>query len=119
MYYKLGTVKQLEAVKDSIPAEVYEKIYDIISTLDSEYGANRNVDENDGGFVVYSDSQNGIDEAIKVMKLDKKMPELVDSIGGYLNALYLRHNEYGINFIAPRESKSKDKFRKWGIKYDV
>ena len=119
MYYKLGTIKELEEIKDKIPEEVYTKIHDILMTLDNEYGADRNIDESDGGFVVYSDNQDGIDEAIKVMHLDKKMPELVDSIGGYLNALYLRHNEYGVNFITPRDSKSKNKFRKWGIKYDV
>jgi len=119
MYYKLGTIKDLEAVKDKIPTEVYDKIHEILSTLDNEYGANRNIDENDGGFVVYSDSQDGIDEALKITHLDKKMPELVDVIGGYINSFFLKNNEYGINFIAPREPKSKNKFRKWGIKYDV
>ena len=103
MYIKIGTLKQLAEVKSKIPNEIYDKIYSIVSMLDDLYDADRNVDNSDGGFVVYADSQDGIQEAVKVMHLNKKVPELTDVIGSYTNTLYLKNNEYGINFIAPRE----------------
>jgi len=103
MTYKIYTLKQLEEIADHIPIYIYNVIHNIVAMLDYEYGENRNVDEADGGFVVYADSQNEIDEAVKAMHLNKKIPELVDVIAGYTNTLYLKNNEYGINFIAPRE----------------
>ena len=119
MFYKITTLTELEEIKEKLPDEVYGKIHDIIATLDREYGEKRTIDTSDGGYVVYADSREEIDEAIKVMCFEKKTPELVDIIGGYLNTLYLRHNEFGVNFIAPRKSKLKNKFKKWGVKYDV
>ena len=107
MVYKISTLKELEAVAEHIPICVYNKIHAIIAMLEHEYGADRNVDESDGGFVVYADSQTELDEAVTVMHLSKKIPELVDVIGGYINKFYLKNNEYGINFIAPREVKNK------------
>ena len=106
MIYKIGTLKQLETVKKNIPSDIYNKIYEIVAMLDREYGADRNVEDNDGGYVVYADSQDEIKQAIKLMRLNKKVPELVDVIGGYINKFYLKNNEYGINFIYPRESKN-------------
>jgi hypothetical protein len=101
MVYKIGTLKQFEEVKENIPSAVYNAIYSIVATLDREYGEHRNVDESDGGFVVYADSQDEIKDVIKVMHLNKKVPELMDDIGDYLNVLYLKNNEYGINFFCP------------------
>jgi type III secretion system FlhB-like substrate exporter len=51
MTYKIGTLKELEEVKEKIPADIYNKIHEIVSMLDREYGADRNVEENDGGYV--------------------------------------------------------------------
>ena len=116
MFYKIGTLKDLEEIKEKLPSDVYYEIYAIVATLDREYGEDRNVDNSDGGFVVYADSQDEIKEAIKIMHLNKKMPELIDVICGYLNTFYLKNNEYGINFIAPRESKN---LKHLGVKYDV
>ena len=120
MIYKFTTIKELEKIGEHIPIHPYNVIYKILAMLEYEYGADRDeICESDGGMVVYADSQSELDEAIKQLHFDKKPPELVDDIGGYLNALYLRHNEYGVNFIAPRESHSKNIFGKWGIKYDT
>jgi antitoxin component HigA of HigAB toxin-antitoxin module len=118
MFYQINTVKELDEIKNKISDEVYDKIFEIISMLDRLYGENRTVD-NDGGFVVFANSQEELEEAIENLHFAKKEPELVDVIGGYLNTLYLRDNEFGVNFIAPRKSKSKNKFEKWGIKYDL
>ena len=115
MYHKIGTIKQLEEIKEKISLDVYDKIYDIISVLDREYGADRNFEDNDGGFVIYADSQDEIDEVRNIMHLNKKVPELVDVIGGCTNVLYLKNNEFGINFIAPRKSKN---LKHLGVKYD-
>ena len=101
MYYKIGTLAELEKVKEKIPYDIYSKIYNIVSMLDSLYGEDRNVDESDGGYVVYADSQDEIQEAIKVLHFDKKVPELIEDMQGYTNTLYLENNEYGVNFVAP------------------
>ena len=120
MIYKFTTLKELEENGENIPIHPYNEIYKILEMLDYEYGADRDeICESDGGMVVYADSQEELDEAIKDLHFDKKTPELVDDIGGYLNTLYLRHNEFGVNFIAPREPHTQNKFGKWGVKYDI
>ena len=120
MIYKFTTIKELEKSGENIPIHPYNVIYNILAMLEYEYGADRNeICESDGGMVVYADSQEELAEAIKELHFDKKTPELVDDIDGYINTLYLRHNEYGVNFIAPREPHIKNIFEKWGIKYDV
>ena len=113
MVYKIISIKNLEEIKDKLPGDAYEKIYDIISVLDREYGEHRTV-ENDGGLVIYADTEEELEEAVKNLHFSRKTPELIDAFGGYVNKLYLRDNETGFNFIAPKKSKSKNK---WGIKY--
>jgi len=104
MYYKIATLKQLEEVGEPIPLHPYHIIHKIVVMLDYEYGADRDVDEDDGGYVVYADSKDEIDEAVKVMGLANKVPEMIEDLQGYTNTLYLKNNEYAVNFIAPTNS---------------
>jgi len=52
--YKIGTVTELENldIGDMIPQEVYQEAYRIAKMLDENFGDDRNVDEDDGGFVL-------------------------------------------------------------------
>ena len=115
MIYKILNVKELEKVRENLPEEIYDKIFEILSTIDREYGdSEHRTIENDGGLVVYADSQEELDEAIKELRFDKKVPELIEVIGGYENKYYMLHNEWGANFFAPRKKNLKTNFKNGG-----
>jgi hypothetical protein len=102
VFIKIGTRREYAAVKHNLPETVREVIHKIVTALD-EYGVYRNITESDGGFVMFADSQEAIAEVEKIIDINKKLPEWVEPIGGdYLNALYLRHNEFAITLIIHR-----------------
>jgi hypothetical protein len=109
MLYKIGTLEQFEKIKDKIPVEVRDKIQAIVTTLDREYGADRNVEDSDGGFVLFADSKESLTEVEKIIRIDKRVPELVESVGmEYLNVLFICNNEFGINLIISKDIAPKN-----------
>jgi hypothetical protein len=103
MLHKIGTVKELEKVKRKIPSDVFRKILEIVTILDREYGADRNIDENDGGFVLFADDEAGIAEAEKFVDIQKRTPEIVEQVvTEYVNTLYVKTNEFTINLISKK-----------------
>jgi len=101
---KIITLSGLERIKDRLPEIVHDKIQAILSVLEKEYGADRNVDTSDGGFVLFVDSEESIAEIEKIISISKKIPEYVEAINTkYLNALYILTNEFGINVIIRKD----------------
>ena len=89
-----------------MPVEVYLTALRIVTILDGTYGADRDVDHGDGGFVLVVEnvqdlaavSQQYVDlnanrhEAVSLVQCEKEP---------YLNALFLSNNEFGINILMP------------------
>ena len=111
MFEIIGTVAEYEKVKNKLPEVkiVRVKICAIVTLLDDLYGADRNVLEADGGFCLFTDTNEGMTELQKVIDITRRLPESVQTLGAeYLNALYLRHNEFGINLIIPKDIAPKN-----------
>lgn len=53
MVYKLANVDDLKAVPIA-DQRTYDMLYEFTSVLTNEYGAGRNVDTDDGGYVLYA-----------------------------------------------------------------
>jgi hypothetical protein len=103
---KVGTVKELSQFDGRIDRDVYAAVLRIVSILDEMYGAERDVDNNDGGFAVVA--ENVQDMSLigqRYVKLDDNRHEAVDVVkckkGMYINALFLCNNEFGINVFMP------------------
>lgn len=93
-----------------IPGEVVEGIQTVLGIMDTYYGKDRNVDEDDGGYVflIFCDSTDGWREAymelLKKYHLKKEDAELQDIICESLETrwhsdLFLVSNDYGITII--------------------
>jgi hypothetical protein len=105
---KAGTVRELAQFEGTIGREVYKAALRIVTMLDETYGAGRDVDSNDGGFVLIVENVQDISligqryvrlddnghEAVDVVKCDKKP---------YINAFFLCNNEFGINIFVPMD----------------
>ena len=49
--YKLGTVKELKAINMAVPEKVYQEALSIATMLDERFGAERDVEDDEGGFI--------------------------------------------------------------------
>jgi hypothetical protein len=109
--HKAGTVKEIARIKNdshnfNVPIEVYHETLRIVTILDDVYGAERDIDNDDGGFVLIAENVQDLSLINqRYMKLDSGMHEAVNlvkcSSESYINALYLSNNEFGINIFMP------------------
>ena len=54
--YKIGTVKQLAQFIGKMDDCLYQEALRIVAILDYEYGADRDVENGDGGFVLVAEN---------------------------------------------------------------
>jgi len=104
--YKAGTVKELTEFEGKMSNDLYCAAMRLVTILDNVYGAGRDVDNGDGGFVLIA--ENIQDVALirqRYMNLDGNTHEAVDVVkcegGAYINAFFLSNNEFGINILMP------------------
>lgn len=109
MILKLGTLKELAKHADSILKPVYDHIAFNVRILDENYGADRELDEDDGGYILLFDTKEDLELICNYGKIDFSyhMPEWVDrigtNVGDYGAALYLISNDFGIVLVAPMD----------------
>lgn len=96
--------------KYSIPHEVIESICKVVEILDRYYGKDRNVDTDDGGYLVlFTECLEGMGSIYKILEnyhvhiADAELEEVLCFSDGLLwkSVLYLITNDYGITVIYP------------------
>ena len=106
---KAGTVAELVSLelKEKIPAEVSQEALKIVTMLDENFGEDRDVDFDDGGYVFIVESKEDLDYfAQNCVELESPTLEYVEFISSdkepYLNVFFLV-NEYeaGITLFVP------------------
>lgn len=106
---ELAYLAEMEQVK-SLPKKIQKTIEGILQELDSEYGANRDKYEDNGGYIVVVEKE----EDFQIIKdkiyidCDSIIPEYVDKIvcsdnETYTSSLILCNNDYAILLIIPIE----------------
>ena len=105
--YKVGTIKEVEAIKGKIQKELYQSVLAIIKTLDDNYGSERDVDGGDGGFVLIAENVQDLTTLTTWhIRLDMPAHDGLNIVrcktGDYINALFLMNNEFGINVFLPK-----------------
>ena len=105
---KAGTVKELSKFEGAIDPDVYRVALRIVTVLNDVYGADRKVDNSDGGFVLIVENiQDIADIGKRYVALDANRHEAVDVVKcenrPYINALFLANNETSINVFMPMD----------------
>ena len=112
MVFKLGTVADMEKLKRiSVPAAVRQALVNDLAILDREYGADRNVDNNDGGFLLYCTPSTNKTEVKAFFDAENHLLEWADRIDSappYCIALYLLSNDYAVEIIMPLSEAYED-----------
>jgi hypothetical protein len=107
--FKAGTVKELEALglEEKLPEEIYQEVLRVVTYLDDTFGAERDVEFDDGGYVCVALNQEDIDYFDKnCVALESLALESVDIVRSkkevYLNVFFLV-NEYesGVSLFVP------------------
>lgn len=103
---KLGYVKDIEQLAD-VPEEIAELIKGYLRILETVYGADRNIDNSDGGYVVWleeGDSLEMLQEIdLDVEELTAEYTEIVALENGdkFSNTFVVFNNEFAVNLIMP------------------
>ena len=98
MVYKIGTITDL-ATLPPMDNTALELVYYHASVLTHEYGANRNVNESDGGFVLYATPGTNVKDIKAFFDYTKHTVESVDRCGEIYIAMYILNNEFTVTIV--------------------
>ena len=98
MVYKIGNVADLDMIP-LIDDTALELLLHYARVLTIEYGENRNIDEDDGGFLIYAPSGTPTEEIKACFDYTKHCVESVDRFGDLLAATYILKNEFAVTII--------------------
>ena len=102
MVYKLATTADLKHLP-TMGKCLRDTITRHVNTLVKEYGADRNVEEDDGGFVLYASPGTSQEEIKQVFDFSNSIAEYIDFVDApeesFCVALFLLNNEYSVTII--------------------
>lgn len=98
MVYKIGNICDLERIPTA-DSNTYDLLFDYVKILTYEYGEERNVDEDDGGYVLYVVPGTSMEEVKACFDYTKHTVETVDRFGSLCAAMYFLNNEYAVTII--------------------
>ncbi|MDU4318690.1 MULTISPECIES: hypothetical protein [Clostridium] len=103
---KIYSNEQLEELRD-YPAEVINSISETIDILNENYGANRDINNDLGGYVVVTENILDI-EMLNQDKLQSLIPEYTDRIEcsegvNWTSSLFLLSSDYSIIVVTTEE----------------
>ena len=104
MVYKLGNVADLKVLLP-IDSKIRDILHEYTSVLTNEYGADRNVDTDDGGYVLYVTPGTPAEEIKAYFDYAAAIVEYVDKFPWTqpptCGAMYITHNEYAVVIVMP------------------
>ncbi len=98
MIYKIGSVADMQSI-------VFESdntkqiIYHYASILTHEYGADRNIDTDNGGYILYAMSGTNAEEIKAFFDYTQNIAEFVDVEDDVCSALYILSSDYGVVIV--------------------
>ena len=98
MVYKIGNVADLD-ILPLIDDTALELLLHYARVLTIEYRENRNIDEDDGGYLLYAAPDTNAEEIKAYFDYTKHCVESVDRFGHLLAATYILHNEFAVTII--------------------
>ncbi len=111
MVYKSGNVSDLLKL-NSVDDTTYNVLYELTSVLTNEYGKDRNIDEDDGGYVLYATPGTKAEE-IKAF-FDYSAHE-IEYVNRFLKAqppictaFYILNNEFVVTIVVSIEDAYKE-----------
>lgn len=103
LLYKVGTYNDIKSLPSNIPDSVVSCIAFNVSILDKEYGMQRNIDQDDGGYCLFAETAYDVHLMYAAVDFDTHPCEWIDLLpdGKYCSSLFLLSNDFAIVCIIP------------------
>lgn len=98
MVYKIGNVSDLESIAIT-DANAYALLSQYARLLSYEYGENRDVETDDGGYVLYATPGTNSEEIKAYFDYTKHTVESADRFGTLVVAMWIIHNEFVVLIV--------------------
>ena len=102
MVYKLGNVSDLDGLPP-IDKKTWDILHEYTSVLTNEYGEGRDVDTDDGGYVLYVTPETAAEKIKEFFDYSEAELEYVDryqwTSPPICGAMYILHNEYAVVIV--------------------
>lgn len=98
MIYKIGSLPDM----DSIVFEndiIKQTVYHYASILTHEYGADRNIDTDNGGYILYATNGTNAEAIKSFFDYTQNIAEFVDVEDDVCSALYILSSDYGVVIV--------------------
>ena len=105
--------KREEGVLRHLPTEIAAKVIEVATILDDNYGKNREVEKELGGYILIAASPEDVETIKELIDFQYTLPEYVDLIScengeRYTNSLMLLSSDYSISLIIPENLTPKE-----------
>ena len=98
MVYKIGNISDLESIAIT-DANAYALLSQYARLLSYEYGEDRNVDTDDGGYVLYAAPGSSSEDIKAYFDYTKHVVESADRFGSLVVAMWIIHNEFVVLIV--------------------
>lgn len=98
MVYKIGNISDLANIPIT-DDETFELLYHYARVLTAEYGQERNINEDDGGYILYVTSGTNSKDIKDYFDYTKHTVESVDRYGQLYSAMYILTNEFVVTIV--------------------
>ena len=98
MVYKIGNIADL-GMLPCIADTALELLWHHASVLSREYGEDRNVDTDDGGYILYAVPGTSAEEVKAFFDFSKHIPEHVDQYDTLCECVYILNNDFAVVII--------------------
>ena len=98
MIYKLGNISDLSMLPPTDHI-TWHNLYELTSVLTNEYGYDRNIDSDDGGYVLYAPPGSNVEEIKAFFDYSKHTVEYVNRHDGICCAFYILGNEFAVTIV--------------------
>jgi hypothetical protein len=113
MLYIVGTQKEAEKLMELLPEEVFVEVVGTAKIIDETYGAERDVFEEDGGYICIVENDTDATELNEKREIDLYTtdPEYCTKLSdGWLNVLILCNNEFAITVLLSTQVTVSERF---------
>lgn len=105
MIYKLSHTQDICKLPFEVVGQLYDNLFEFLVVLDNEYGADRDVEQDDGGYVLFCIPDTKDSEIQRYFNFSGLVPEWVIDISRqpeYCASLYFLRDEYAVVLIQPK-----------------
>ncbi len=106
MVYKLGHEAEIGRLPFRVSGKLYDNLFEFLIVLDNEYGTDRDIEQDDGGYVLFCTPGTTDSEILRYFMFLALVPEWVTDIPHqpeYCASLYLLREDYAVVLIRAKD----------------